>query len=197
MSSTNRGSERNEKDYYVTPREVVDKAMRFIFPDGVEGRSVLDPAAGGNPGSFSMAEYPCVYADWFSSHGAHVDSIDIRQDSPASIHADFLTWESPHPYEIVATNPPFSLAEEFIRKSMSVLSDGGCCVMLERLNFLCSEKRRHLFEEFKPSLIVVHRKRMSFLGNMKFLKQQTDSIEYAHFVWIKGENPDFAKTFVI
>jgi len=43
-----------------------------------------------------------------------------------------------------------------------------------------------------PSYVFVHSKRISFTDNGK-----TDSIEYAHYVWKKGECPKFSKLMVI
>ena len=57
--------------------------------------------------------------------------------------------------------------------------------------FFGSKKRKKIFENNMPEYCFVHHKRISFMNGA------TDSIEYAHFVWKKGLNNDFCKTYVI
>lgn len=202
MSSTGRSNAREEHamDYYVTPKEVVEKAMEFIFgKEGIRGKYCLDPAAGGNPETEDLEEFPAVYADWMEGRGGIVDSIDIREDSKAKKIGNFMEIEPQPKYDVIATNPPFSMAEEFVERCMQWLKPGGVLVLMERMNFICSEKRRKLFEQYPLNSLVVHRNRVKFLTNQKDRKKrsQTDSTEYAHFVWVKGEKPLYIKTFVI
>jgi hypothetical protein len=64
--------------------------------------------------------------------------------------------------------------------------------MLLRLNFWGSKVRRDFLIGNCPSYCYIHPRRISFTSNGK-----TDSIEYAHFVWINGKNPTFCKTSVL
>ena len=95
-------------------------------------------------------------------------------------------------YDIVISNPPFMLAEEFVRQSLEWCREGGYVVMLLRLNFFGSMKRFPLFKELPPIRCYVHHKRISFTED-----GVTDSVEYAHFVWKKGVKPEFTKLNVI
>ena len=202
MSSTNRNNrqEINEKDYYVTPYNVVRSIVGELDRMGFIGGNVLDPAAGGNEESYLLNEYGMPYAEEIEKlTGNHVDTIDIRNNSKAEFKMDYLSidadkWKR---YDLIITNPPFSLAEEYVRKSMELLKEWGVLCLLLRLNFLEGLKRKELFDEFPPSYIFVHRKRMCFRGNAKYLKAGTDSIAYAHFVWIKGKKPEFGKIKII
>lgn len=149
----------------------------------------LDPAAGGDA-THPMA-YPTVIREEFDP--IVLDTMDIREDSGAFTKGDYLKTEVAKGfYDIIITNPPFGLAEEFIRKALEDVGDGGHVVMLLRLNFFGSKSRQPFFDEFMPKWAYVHRKRMGFTEDGK-----TDSIEYMHAVWKKGENPKHTKLRII
>ena len=198
MSSTNRGSVREASDYYATPQNAVRAALDKLFElENTESvLSALDPCAGGNVENethyFTDMPYPKVLED---DYGISVDTIDIREDSLADIKGDFLEM-SPDTYreryDLVITNPPFSIAEDVIRHSFEFVNNGKFVMMLLRLNFLEGLKRKDLFDSYMPKYIFVHRKRIDFTRNIKTGKHGTDSIAYAHFVWQKGK--DFGKS---
>jgi hypothetical protein len=97
---------------------------------------------------------------------------EIREDIPK----DYLTKKYGR-FDLIVTNPPFSLAQEFLLKS---LSEADCVCYLMRLNFLGSQKRKALWESIGvPDKLIVLSKRPSFTG------KGTDSIEYAWFCWDK------------
>ena len=87
---------------------------------------------------------------------------------------DFFDWDEN--VDLIFTNPPFSLAQEFIKHS---LPRCNTCIMLLRLNFLGSKKRYKFWTENPPSALFVLSKRPSFTGT------GTDATEYAWFVWDK------------
>ena len=72
------------------------------------------------------------------------------------------------------------------------VADGGYVAMLLRLNFWGSKARQDFFKNNMPKYCYIHPRRMSFTEDGK-----TDSIEYAHFVWQKGNNPTFCKTSLL
>lgn len=89
-------------------------------------------------------------------------------------------------YDVVLTNPPFALALEYIKKSLTVVKPGGFVVMLLRLNFFGSEDRNSFFLSGNmPQRGYVHSKRLGFTPDGK-----TDSVEYCHFVWQKTGEPN-------
>lgn len=191
MSSTNRGYERHKTDYYVTPEKNIhqffDKFDEFYdLNDEVEFTEALDPCAGGDA-KHGMS-YPNVLNQRYPN--LTVRTMDVREDSLAEFpDTDFLSWDkNQKPFDdlepsIIISNPPFYLAEQFVRKSYEVAPDGCLIVFLLRLNFLGSNARFPLFQELPPSAIFTHHRRMSFTDDGK-----TDSIEYAHFLWIKDEH---------
>ncbi len=201
MSSTNRSeSRKNHKyDYYVTPIEEIILFLKEFFKiETIYNKGyILDPCAGGEEkGDLSI---PMSYPDALKSLGyMNLGTIDIRSDSLANLKEDYLkydvakdTLDKP---KIIITNPPFDISKEIIRKALLDVEDNGFVIMLQRLNFMggITENKRFWEEVGLPKYIFVHRKRMSFTNNRK-----TDSIEYAHYVWQKGFNPDFAKLKII
>ena len=152
--------------------------------------------------------YPTAIHNVFGD--CNVNTIDIREDSLATTKSDYLTMnvKDCQP-EIIITNPPFATATAIIEKAMNDVVDGGYVIMLLRLNFFGSEERKPFFEKYMPEWCFVHRKRMSFVdkkdkvGCVEFNKEgqpkrgSTDSIEYAHFIFRKGRQPDYTKLVVI
>lgn len=191
MSSTNRSNARNEHvcDYYVTNiekiKEFIDEIVQYEN-DIFEG-SILDPCAGGDsshPMSYPTALQQCGYNN--------IHTIDIRDDSLADIKGDYLTMELDFKPDTIITNPPFMLAREIIEKALNDVAENGFVIMLLRLNFFGGKLRKDLWDKHMPKYCFVHHRRMSFTDDGK-----TDSIEYAHFVWQKGYNPEFTYIKVI
>lgn len=205
MSSTNRGSQRQEFDYYVTPPDAIRTFLQHFtkhFSERLTAapRRILDPCAGGNKTEVQWQykkdkvvtvpptemSYPKVLQEFWSE--ARIVTMDIREDSPAQLHGDFLTVDDDKlkalKLDMIITNPPFSLAEEIIRKALEVVHPGGFVIMLLRLNFFGSKKRKDFFDSFMPCRAYVHRERMNFVEG-----ESGDSIEYMHAVWTKDSLP--------
>lgn len=131
------------------------------------------------------------YPKLLSSFGIDAMTYDIRDDSRASIKQDFLTVENIETPQVIITNPPFNIAESIIKKSLEIVDDGGYVIMLLRLNFFGSRKRKSFWKDNMPILTVVHHERISFTGG------QTDSIEYMHCIWKKGVSQDYTKLVIV
>lgn len=57
-----------------------------------------------------------------------IDCIDIvNRGVPNVIVSDYLTCRLKNVYDLIITNPPFSLAQEFIEKSFTHIVRGGVC----------------------------------------------------------------------
>lgn len=173
---------RREADFYPTPCWVVEIALGELH---TAPRSILDTGAGeGVWGDVARERWD----------DANITGIDCRRlPYPHTydlwITDDYLADGSTHPgtngfdgYELIMGNPPYLLAEGFIRRSISLLATGGNLVYLLRLSFLESRKRGDgLWQEYPPKRVVVLKSRPSFTGDNK-----TDSDAYAIFYWQKG-----------
>lgn len=191
MSSTNRGYERHKSDYYVTPHQPIREMLSvFLVEEKIDIPDKLlwlDPCAGGD--IINEMSYPAVLEQEF---GVVPTTIDEREDSRAEIKQKYEQVELGFAPDIIITNPPFYSALEIIKKALQDVTEDGYVIMLLRLNFWGSKTRRPFFEKNMPTYCYIHPRRMSFTPDGK-----TDSIEYAHFVWIKNKNPLFCKTSLL
>lgn len=197
MSSTNRhnAEKRHIADYYVTPvKDIItflgalDEEMSLDIWD----KTILDPCAGGDPShdmSYPKAlrEYYAIPDDWNG-----IKTIDIREDSLAETKCNYIETKLDYKPFLIISNPPFNQAMEFIKKALDDVEDGGYVAMLLRLNFLETKARKDFFDNYMPTWIFVHHKRMSFTD-----AGGTDSVAYCHMVWKKNDYPKFAKIRVI
>lgn len=153
MSSTNRGADRMTNDMYPTPAATIDSLLAVM--------SI--------PNWASFHE-PC------RGNGAIYDKVQLADRTHCEIAEgiDYLSTDI-GTVDLIISNPPFSLALEFLQKS---LQEAGTVCYLLRLNFLGSQKRRAFWQANRPSHVLVLSKRPCFTGDGK-----TDSIEYAWFCW--------------
>lgn len=80
------------------------------------------------------------------------------------------------PVDCIITNPPFSLTQQFLVKS---LTEADVVVYLQRLNYLGSKGRKDFWNSHKPDHLIVLSKRPSFAGG------STDMTDYCFYVWDK------------
>lgn len=131
IAGGNSAAGRRQSDLYPTPPEVTVALLRFLnFPSGV---SVWEPAAGDGD-----------MADVISQYAFPVYVTDIRDGT------DFLQ-SSIDDADWIITNPPFSLAEEFIRHAAELNKPFA---MLLKAQYWHAAKRAKLFEELPPSYIL-------------------------------------------
>lgn len=135
-------------ELYTTPAIAVEKLLeRETFSD-----SILEPACG--IGSIS---------DILINNGYNVISSDIvnRGYINQRYTEDFLSCNYHVDSRVdIITNPPYSLAEEFVRKSIDISTDGTKIAMLLKLTFLEGVKRRELFKKYPPKRVLVFSKRI-------------------------------------
>lgn len=181
MSATNRGSKRNEADFYATPLETVYTLLdnyEIIYPEDV----ILEPGAGS--GNIIRALRERGYKN-------HIDAVELRVEEYCNLsnYADqVLIYDYLSPlintngrkYDVIIGNPPYSLAQEFIDKSLELLAPGGRLIFLLRTNFLESKKRFEWWQDKLPNGLYVLHSRPSFTG------KGTDATSYAWFVWEKS-----------
>lgn len=157
MSATGRAlTKRHVYDAYSTPTWCTEAICRqLVWP---QESGVLEPCAGDG----AIVRVLEKYAEY-------IVECEIQRG------IDFFEFDPDYPrFDFIITNPPFSLAQEFVEKSLTL---ANCVVMLLRLNFLASSKRKAFWERNEPTAIHVLTKRPSFTG------KGTDATDYAWFVW--------------
>ena len=187
MSSTNRGAERKENDFYSTPEWCVHALLNDEdFLRSTDAPVVLpdwsDPCAGS--GAILSAVRSWAKGIGIDCPRLHWGDIAPRADGMPTV--DYLTDVARAPVDLVLTNPPYSLAEEFIRKAAT---HAKAHAWLLRLNFLAGQERSgmkrgkpcpSLWRDLGTPDVYVLPKRPDFTGG------GGDSCEYAWVVFPVG-----------
>lgn len=153
MSATNRGSERVKQDVYITPDYTINSLLEYI--DFSKAKSFCEPCRG---------------------TGAIYNKIPLEEKFFFEISEGFDYLSVKQEVDLIITNPPFSLAEKFLEKS---LSEAKTVIYLERINWLGSQCRHLWWQNKIPTHLLVLSKRP------KFIKNGSDACEYAWFCWDK------------
>lgn len=159
--SSSTGKNIRENELYPTPERVVEALMGVIT--FLPGDLFLGPCKG---------------------TGAIIDKVPLpfyqKIYAELSEGVDYITTEFPQ-VDVIITNPPFSLTEEFLRKSFRELKPDGTLIYLQRVNYLGSIKRVPFWKEIgfpEKTPIIIPRPR--FVGG------GSESCEYAWFIWDRG-----------
>lgn len=175
MSATNRGCERKAYDFYATPPETI-RAFLANFDGISSGDRILEPSAGNGQIVKVLRE---------GGYDNRIDAVELRPEERGALEAladnvtigSFFDYEPDCGYDVIIGNPPYSLALDFINKSLELLHPGGLLIFLLRTNFLESEKRFKWWQEHPLSGLYTLHKRPSFTG------RGTDATSYSWFVW--------------
>lgn len=156
-----------KQEYYPTPEWCVEALLdNEKFKD-----LILEPACGKGYISKKLIE-----------HDYEVLSSD-KYDYGYGLTFDFLSADYPTPSNIqsIITNPPFSLANDFVIKSL--LTAKHKVALLMRLAFLEGSKRQKLiFRDFPPSRIHVFSERITFYPD-GIQTAGSGTMAMAWFVW--------------
>jgi len=153
---------RNKNDFYPTPEKLAPALMSLVnFKDG---DILLEPAKGQKGNQPFYDAFPPANKKLWAEIEQGVDY--FKNDFSA---------------DVIISNPPFNIAEEFIVKAIDELRPDGMLIFLLRVNYLGSQKRYDSLwqqDKYKPKQIITLVQRPSFTGD-----GATDSTEYAFFVW--------------
>lgn len=179
LAGTSTTRERANYDYYATPYQSTEMLLDEVKFSG----NFLEPCVGGGHIVDVIKRYypdECVYG---------VDIVD--RGYPNTLVADFLTHDFlGQKFDNVVTNPPYSLAQEFLEKSTEVVNDGGKIAMFLKIQFLEGAKRREMFKKYPPKYIYVFVKRQAPWNNGSPVDEKgkpwSSTMCFAWFVWEKG-----------
>ncbi len=125
---------RNAADFYPTPRECTEALIEAWRPSGV----ILEPACG--DGAIARVLHELGYT---------VHAADLHDRGYGLPGQDFLAMPVA-PFGAIITNPPFNLAEQFIRKARSF---GVPFAMLLKSTYWNAASRERLFRETGPEVV--------------------------------------------
>lgn len=159
--------ERRDSDFYPTPPECTHALLDWLkLSRGV----VLEPACG--DGAISKV---------IEARGLQVVSSDIRETGYGIGLRNFLEFPAATreelPVDWIITNPPFSLAEEFIRKALSITPN---VAMLLKSQYWHANGRAKLFGEHPPAAVLPLTWRPDFLNGER---GGAPTMEVAWTVW--------------
>lgn len=182
--------ERKPADLYPTPVDATESIMPLIEAislvedgaghtlvdrTGLSGRSikrVWEPACG--DGRLARV------LEW---HGLEVTSSDIREfPGYGTPGVDFLTpsLEACFSYDAIITNPPFSLAKEFLIQARQI---APVVIFLVKQNYWNTKGRIPLWDEHRPTFF------LPITWRLAFLKEERGSsplMDCAWCVWLDG-----------
>ena len=164
---------RSPNDYYPTPPPITEALLRReAFP----GR-VADPCAGA--GHIIQALKTFHYRTWSNEPYDH--GTEFRPDR----RQDFLKIKKlPPTVRSIVTNPPYRLAEEFIRKALSLGVEKHAWLL--RIQFLESVTRYPLFHDHPPRRVRLFSRRVQ-VSEMGLDNPVGGMIMFAWFIWERGD----------
>jgi hypothetical protein len=153
---------RSKMDFYPTPDIVTHSLMQTLnLPYKTR---VWEPACG----QMNMALVLSQYVD-------EVQCTDIQMGQ------DFLTYEKPEAYDWIITNPPFSLAAQFIRKAYDY---NVPFAFLLKGHYWHAKERFDLFHDCQPHVVMPLTWRPTFVPGKK-----NPMMEMCWCIWYLGK-PD-------
>ena len=183
-----------------TPEPVVLQFLTTLRDSGLEAHRILDPAAGAGvfgkvarevwPNAFIEAIEPryeeLPYLGRYYDKIHHSTFIDAIRDDQLSCGPGMNLPR----YDLIATNPPFSLWREFVRQSLPLIWRGRLALLGLTSWGSRSEDGYDLFEEWKPD------RQSRIPGTINFRgpgvnpetgkKWSTDARDYCWWQWAKG-----------
>jgi hypothetical protein len=156
-------------DLYSTPPVAVEALLRAEnLP-----RHLWEPAAGRG-----------AIVDVLRAHGHEVlasDLVDYGQPTHFSRRDFLMERKVPDGCEAIVTNPPFKLADEFVRHALDLCPR---VVMLLRLAFLESERRADILERRGLARVYPFGKRLPMMHRDGWEGRKANSgMAFAWFVW--------------
>lgn len=172
-SKVNQG-QRKKGDFYQTPYSMTEQILERMYLRPQD--SILEPASGA--GAITK-----VIKSFYPKN--RLISSDINRQV---CNWDFLTHNFEEKFDWVITNPPYSLADDFIRKAKRV---GKKVLMLLPLNYLQGQ-RRYQEEIFNTLNSIYIFTRMPMLSEeiREDGKYKTGMQAYAWYYWNSASNTE-------
>jgi hypothetical protein len=123
-------------------------------------------------------------------HTVHAsDLVNYATDPAAHYGRDFLLeQQAPPGFDCILTNPPYQLAEEFVRKALELCP---LVIMLLRTAFLESERRTSILENCGLARIHTFRKRLPMMHRAGWEGRKANSgMSFSWFIWDRSYRGD-------
>lgn len=169
LTNNNSETKRRELDFYPTPPEVTHALLQFLK---LKPCTIWEPACGDG-----------AMADVLYEYGHKVIATDIRVTGYGRGEIDFLL--SNYDCDVIITNPPFNISEEFIRHA---LTKAPIVAMVLKSQYWHAKKRVKLFDEHPPAYVLPLSWRPDFLFDTRKQGEKSNpTMEVNWTVWIRGD----------
>lgn len=164
-------------DFYATDPGSIDKLLSVVQLPNL----IWEPACGTGNLSKKLADlgYTVYSSDLVDRGFGEARGLDFFQCNaipPVIANCD-----------CILTNPPYSVAEDFILHALDLLPSGGLCIMFLKTLFLEGQRRYiNLFREQPPRYVLPFSKRIACRhgGKVSGFKG-SGAVSYSWFVWEK------------
>ena len=179
LSGTSTTRERVENDYYATPYDSTKALLNNVEFTG----NFLEPCVGGGHIVEVIKQY-YPNEDIF-----YMDIVDRGYED--TLVDNFLEHDfKGQKFDNIITNPPYSLAQEFLEKSMEIINENGKVAMFLKIQFLEGVKRKDMFKKYPPKYIYVFTKRQNPWRNGSAVDEKgkpwSSTMCFSWFVWEEG-----------
>lgn len=159
-------------DLYETPIQAISALLKVeSLP-----HYIWEPACGRGAiaGPLVQAGHAVAASD-LVDHGYGLNGIDF-----------LMEWKLPPNCQAIVTNPPFKLANEFVRHAIDLCP---LVIMLLRLSFIESEIRSDILDNGKLSRVYCFKKRLPMMHRDGWTGPKTEhsSMVFAWFVWDRAQ----------
>lgn len=166
--------QRQPEDFYATD----PRAVRMLLELETFDRRVWEPTCsdGAIARVLEDAGYDVLSTDKYPRGYGQPEPFDFLTD----------TLAEPWPGDII-TNPPYSLAEQFVYRAFELAAPGRKVAMFLRLTFLEGRRRAKLFESCPPRRVWVASGRLKCAIDGDFSRiGNAGTVAYCWMVWEKG-----------
>lgn len=175
--------ERKPADLYPTPvdgTESLIPVLKVMRDHGV-GNRVWEPACGDGRMSrvLEWHGFDVLSTDLRETPGYGVGGVDFLKDAPRT-----MGWSPEDDIDMIVSNPPFSLAELFIRKALTITPN---VAMLLKATYWNAASRLPFFDQHRPALVLPLTWRLAFLEKERGKSPLMDCI---WVVWSDGSEFD-------
>ena len=187
-------SDRQEDDFYATDPKAIEALVNAPTIYGRIAWKYLEyckddyfiwECAAGNGNLYN----------WLKEHGYNVIASDIKFRGAQGVieGLDFLKTYPYNKFEgaaahpnVILTNPPYSLATEFIEHALEILPDGGLYIALMNITYLAGQERyRRVYSNGSLRELYVFSKRVECWKN-NIPSRHSSIANYAWYVFQKG-----------
>lgn len=172
MLGVNPNSKREINDFYATNPHALDIALPILKAVGMDN-NLWECACGMGHLSNKLIE-----------NGFSVKSMDLIDRGYGETNVDFLKCNERFNGDII-TNPPFKLAEDFVKKGFELIEPHRKVILFLKVQFLESKSRKQLFKKYPLKHLLVYSERQQCAKDADFEHLNATTQCYCWYVFEK------------